>query len=183
MTRTRGLILDRDGVVNIDTGYLHRIEECRFVDGIFDLARLFAGRGFRLAIATNQSGIGRGYFTAADFDRLMGWMQDRFRAEGVEIDRIYHAPEHPDAVPSRPGWRKPGPGMLLQAIADLDLDPAQSWAIGDHPRDLMAAEAAGIAHRVLLDPAVPETSRQAGHWIVPRLAEIGPLLQRTVDAV
>jgi D-glycero-D-manno-heptose 1,7-bisphosphate phosphatase len=180
----RALFLDRDGVINVDTGYLHRIEDCRFVDGIFELTRGFAERGFRLVIVTNQSGIGRGFFTEADFRRLMAWMIGRFREHGVEIDRIYHAPDAPDSpAPSRPGWRKPAPGMLLQAIADLDLDPAACWAVGDRKRDLKAAAAAGVAYRVLFDPAAPATERRVDHWIVPRLGEILPLLQRTVEAV
>jgi D-glycero-D-manno-heptose 1,7-bisphosphate phosphatase len=180
----RAVILDRDGVINVDTGFLYRIEECRFIDGIFDLARYFTDSGFRLVIATNQSGIGRGYFTEADFRRLMGWMIERFREHGVEIDRIYHAPDRPDDPnPLRPGWRKPAPGMLLQAIADLGLDRRECWAIGDQARDLVAADAAGIVHRVLLDPAAPAVKRRGGHWVVPRLAEIPPLLQRTAAAV
>jgi D-glycero-D-manno-heptose 1,7-bisphosphate phosphatase len=180
----RALILDRDGVINVDTGFLHRIEDCRFVEGIFDLARVFADHDFRLVIATNQSGIGRGYFTEADFRRLMGWMIERFRDHDVEIDRIYHAPDAPDTpVPSRPGWRKPEPGMMLQAIADFDLDRTECWSVGDHDRDLAAAAAAGIAHNVLFDPATPATEWRGDHWVVARLAEIPLLLQRTVVAV
>ncbi len=172
----RALILDRDGVINVDTGFLHRIEECRFVDGIAALLRFFAGEGFRLVIATNQSGIGRGLFTEADYQLLMGWMTERFRQQGIVIDRVYHAPDAPDdPAPRFPGWRKPAPGMVLEAIRELDLDPAASWAIGDRMRDLEAAEAAGIPHRVLFDPTIAATERRAGYWAVPRLADIPAL--------
>jgi D-glycero-D-manno-heptose 1,7-bisphosphate phosphatase len=181
VTRRPGLILDRDGVVNIDTGYLHRIDECRFVDGIFDLAACFRDRGFGLAIATNQSGIGRGRFGPAEFRRLMAWMVARFRSEGIVIDAVYHAPDHPTEGVGRyrrdTPWRKPGPGMLLQAIADLELDPARSWAVGDNPGDMIAAAAAGIGHRVLLDPTAANVERRAdGYWAVPSLAAIPPLV-------
>jgi D-glycero-D-manno-heptose 1,7-bisphosphate phosphatase len=177
-----GLILDRDGVVNIDTGYLHRIEDCRFVPGIFDLVRGFAERGFAIVVATNQSGIGRGYYTEADFRTLMGWMDAEFRrAAGTGFDAVYHCPDHPTegVGPYRRDnpWRKPGAGMALQAIADLGLDPASSWAVGDKPTDLAAAATAGIAHRVLLDEAAPELRWISTHWVVPRLAEILPLLE------
>ena len=184
MTRSPGLILDRDGVINLDTGFLYRIEECRFVDGIFELAAAFRDRGFRLAIATNQSGIGRGYFEAADFRRLMAWILARFRDHGIAIEGIYHAPDHPTEGIGRyrrdTPWRKPGPGMLLQAIADLDLDPARSWAIGDRPGDMVAAAAAGIGHRVLLAPAEPDPVHgRDGYWTVSSLTAVAPLLVAT----
>ncbi len=178
-----GLILDRDGVINVDTGYLHRIEACRFVEGIFDLTAAFQQRGFRLAIATNQSGIGRGLYGPAEFRTLMAWMLAQFRARGVEIDAVYHAPDHPTegqgAYRRETDWRKPGPGMLRQAVADLDLDPAQSWAIGDKPGDMVAAAGAGIGHRVLLAPDAEMLTQQTdGYWVVSSLAAILPLLDQ-----
>ena len=179
-----GLILDRDGVINVDTGFLHRIEDCRFVDGIFELAAVFRDRGFRLAIATNQSGIGRGLYGPAEFRMLMAWMLAQFRARGVEIDAVYHAPDHPTegqgAYRRDTDWRKPGPGMLRQAVADLDLDPARSWAIGDKAGDMVAAAAAGIGHRALLVAEASAVSRHAdGYWVVPALAAIPQLLDRS----
>jgi D-glycero-D-manno-heptose 1,7-bisphosphate phosphatase len=173
-----GLILDRDGVINLDTEYLYRIEECRFVEGIFELAAAFRDRGFRLAIATNQSGIGRGLYGPAEFRTLMGWMLAQFGARGVAIDAVYHAPENPLDGEGTP-WRKPGPGMLLQAIADLDLDPVLSWSIGDKPRDMAAAKAAGIGQAALLDPEAPAVTRHSnGYWVVPSLTEARSLLDR-----
>jgi D-glycero-D-manno-heptose 1,7-bisphosphate phosphatase len=178
---TPGLILDRDGVINVDTGFVHRIEECRFVEGIFELAAVFRARGFRVAIATNQSGIGRGLYGPAEFRTLMGWMLAQFRARGVEIDAVYHAPDHPTegqgAYRRDTAWRKPGPGMLRQAVADLDLDPALSWAVGDKVGDMVAAAAAGIGHRVLLMQEAKAVTRHTdGHWVVPSLAEISSLI-------
>jgi D-glycero-D-manno-heptose 1,7-bisphosphate phosphatase len=184
---TPGLILDRDGVINLDTGYLYRIGDCRFVPGIFDLVRDFSARGFRIAVATNQSGIGRGYFAEADFRLLMDWMDGQFRREaGVGFDAVYHCPDHPTeglgAYRRENSWRKPGPGMFLQAIKDLGLDPARSWTIGDKPTDMAAAAAAGIAHRVLLDETAVEV-RVVGttHWVVPRLADVPPLLETSLS--
>ena len=91
----RGLILDRDGVINEDSGYLHSIEECRFVDGIFELTAAFAARGFAIVIASNQSGIGRGFYTEAYFERLMAWMTGEFARAGVTIAGVYYCPDHP----------------------------------------------------------------------------------------
>ncbi|MBV9523915.1 MAG: HAD family hydrolase [Alphaproteobacteria bacterium] len=173
VTPRPALLLDRDGVVNHDTGYLHRIADCRFIDGIFALCRAFAARHFAIVIATNQSGIGRGLFGEGEFATLMAWMRDEFARERVTLDAVYHCPDHP--TEARGGyrrqntWRKPGPGMFLQAAIDLSLDLARSWCIGDKPSDIAAGRAAGIGTLVLFDPGTPATERRADHWVVPSL--------------
>jgi D-glycero-D-manno-heptose 1,7-bisphosphate phosphatase len=178
----RGLILDRDGVVNADSGYLHRIEACRFVDGIFELTEAFAARGFAIVIASNQSGIGRGYYTTADFERLMDWMKGEFAGHGTAIAAVYHCPDHPtEGVGSYRrdnSWRKPGPGMLLQAARDLDLDLARSWTVGDKMTDIEAGRAAGVGTLVRYDPLAPEVARCEDFWVVPRLQAVTELLAR-----
>jgi D-glycero-D-manno-heptose 1,7-bisphosphate phosphatase len=177
----RGLILDRDGVVNVDSGYLHRIEACRFVDGIFAMTAAFAARGFAIVIATNQSGIGRGIYTEADFATLMAWMRDEFRHHGVELAGTYHCPDHPTEGIGRyrraNPWRKPGPGMLLQAAEDLGLDLARSWTVGDQPSDIEAGRAAGVGTLVCYDPAAPRVERREDVWVVPRLSDVAALLK------
>lgn len=179
----RGLLLDRDGVVNHDTGHVGRIADCRFVDGIFALTREFAARGFTIAILTNQSGIGRGYYTEDDFALLMGWMRDEFGRHGVEIAAVYHCPDHPTeglgAYRRENPWRKPGPGMFLQAAADLSLDLARSWAIGDKLTDVAAGRAAGVGTLVLLDPAIDVARQDGDLWIAPDLAAVTELLHST----
>jgi D-glycero-D-manno-heptose 1,7-bisphosphate phosphatase len=178
----RGLILDRDGVVNEDSGYLHRIEDCRFVDGIFELTAGFAARGFTIVIASNQSGIGRGLYTEADFERLMAWMRGEFARRGVTIAGVYFCPDHPTEGVGRyrrtNPWRKPGPGMLLQAARDLDLDLARSWTVGDQISDIEAGHAAGVGTLVRYDPLAPEVARCQDFWVVPRLRAVTELLAR-----
>jgi D-glycero-D-manno-heptose 1,7-bisphosphate phosphatase len=178
----RGLILDRDGVVNEDSGYLHGIEECRFVDGIFELTAAFAARGFAIVIASNQSGIGRGLYTEADFERLMDWMKGEFARRGVTIAGVYHCPDHPTegigAYRRANPWRKPGPGMLLQAAEDLDLDLGRSWTVGDQMSDVEAGRAAGVATLVRYDPLAPAVARCQDFWVVPRLQAVTELLAR-----
>src|SRR5258708_13698140 len=95
--RRRGLILDRDGVINQDTGYVHRADQCRFVDGIFATTKAFAARGFAVVIATNQSGIGRGLYGEADYAALMDWMRGEFVRRNAPIAATYHSPDHPTA--------------------------------------------------------------------------------------
>jgi D-glycero-D-manno-heptose 1,7-bisphosphate phosphatase len=178
--RRPALLLDRDGVVNEDTGYLHRIADCRFVPGIFDLAQAFAGRGFAIVIATNQSGIGRGLYGEAEYERLMGWMLGEFARRGVAIDGLYHCPYHPTAglgaYRCEHPWRKPHPGMLLQAASDLHLDLARSWCVGDKESDLAAGRAAGVGTLVLFAPGEGEPRRNGDHWRVPSLIAVRELL-------
>ena len=179
---TPALILDRDGVINEDIDFLHRIEDCRFIPGIFDLARAFKTRSFALVIATNQSGIGRGLFTEAEYQTLMTWMKARFAQEGAPLDAVYHCPEHPtEGIGSYrrdSTWRKPQPGMFLQAAVDLKLDLAKSWTIGDKPRDIEAGRAAGVGTLVLFDQTSKATTRSGDHWIVPDLASVLTLLEK-----
>lgn len=181
LARRRALILDRDGIVNEDSGYLHRIEDCRFVEGIFALAAAFARHHFAIVIVTNQSGIGRGLYTEADFARLMRWMRGEFARQGVEIAGIYHCPDAPDAVPPST-WnghrlRKPAPGMLLKAAEELSLDLARSWLVGDKPADIEAGRAAGVGRLVFYNPSAPAAARQGDLSIVPRLGDVAALLE------
>jgi D-glycero-D-manno-heptose 1,7-bisphosphate phosphatase len=146
----RALFLDRDGVINVEKNYVHRIADFDFVPGIFDFCATAQHLDFLLIVVTNQAGIGRGYYSEADFQRLTEWMVGRFRECGIRIDRVYHCPYHPTAGIGRYRRdsydRKPNPGMLLQACADFDLDPAQCVLIGDKVSDIQAGNAAGIGH-------------------------------------
>jgi D-glycero-D-manno-heptose 1,7-bisphosphate phosphatase len=142
------LFLDRDGVINVDHGYVHRAQDFDFLPGIFELARAARTLGLRLVVVTNQAGIGRGLYGEADFERLSAWMCERFADEGAPIDAVYHCPTHPTAgigayrVDSP--RRKPNPGMILEARDALGLDLGASILLGDKPSDLEAGLAAGV---------------------------------------
>ena len=90
------LFLDRDGVINKEVGFLHRSDDVRWVDGIFALCRMAVSQGYRLVVITNQSGIGRGLYSMADFDALTRWMRARFEAEHAPLDAVYCCPYHPE---------------------------------------------------------------------------------------
>lgn len=142
------LFLDRDGVINVDHGYVHKPEAAEFIDGIFELVVAAKRAGYLVVVVTNQAGIGRGYYSDADFHALMDWMKARFVERGGQIDAVYFCPYHPEhgigEYRRESEFRKPAPGMLLQAHRDLDIDMERSIFIGDMPTDMAAGRAAGI---------------------------------------
>jgi D-glycero-D-manno-heptose 1,7-bisphosphate phosphatase len=168
------LFLDRDGIINVDHGYVHRHEQFEFVPGIFALARHAAAVGWPVVVVTNQAGIGRGLFDEAAFHELTQWMCARFAAERAPIARVYHCPYHPEfglgAYRLDHPWRKPRPGRILQAAADLGLDLPASALVGDAMTDVAAAAAAGFGLRILVGAARAEDVAPA-HRRVADLAE------------
>jgi D-glycero-D-manno-heptose 1,7-bisphosphate phosphatase len=179
---SRALFLDRDGVINVDHGYVHRVDRFEFVPGIFDLVRFWATElGRPVVVATNQSGIGRGYFDERTYADLTRWMCERFAAEHAPIARVYHCPYHPqhgigEYRRDHP-WRKPNPGMFLQAASDLDLDLARSALVGDRISDIAAAVAAGIGLRILLRSDGHRVGEDAACHAVDDLAQALALLR------
>ena len=154
MTCCRALFLDRDGIINLDHGYVHRKENFEFVPGIFDLCRAARSIGLRIIVVTNQAGIGRGIFTEREFAELTEWMKQRFAEENAPIFDVYYCPTHSEhgigefQVESHD--RKPNPGMFLRAQREHDIDLEKSIMIGDKASDLVAAFNAGIETRILL---------------------------------
>jgi D-glycero-D-manno-heptose 1,7-bisphosphate phosphatase len=154
MTRS-ALFLDRDGVINVDHGYVHRPDRFEFVPGIFELARFWSEEiGGPIVVVSNQSGIGRGYFDETEHADLTRWMCDRFAAEGAAIARVYHCAFHPvhgiGGYRADHPWRKPNPGMILQAATDLGLDLGRCILIGDKMSDIRAGATAGVGLRILI---------------------------------
>jgi D-glycero-D-manno-heptose 1,7-bisphosphate phosphatase len=149
-TRRAGVIFDRDGVLNVDHGYVGGVDRLEWVVGARRAIRILNQAGIAVAVATNQSGVARGYFDLAAVDALHAAMRQVLAAEGAHIDAIHVCPFHPEAVvpafahPDHPD-RKPNPGMILAAIAELNLDPARTVVIGDKASDLLAARRAGVA--------------------------------------
>jgi len=143
------LFLDRDGVINVDHGYVHRWEDFQWIDGAKEAIGAFNRAGWLVIVVTNQSGIGRGYYAEADMHALHARMVEDLAASGGRIDAIYFAPQHPEAPletyrhPDPPD-RKPNPGMLLKAFAEHPVDRERSIMVGDKPADLEAAMRAGV---------------------------------------
>lgn len=173
------LFLDRDGIINIDHAYVFRKEDFDFVDGIFELVAAAKKAGYLVVVVTNQAGIGRGYYTEADFHLLMDWVKEQFQARQGKLDAVYFCPDHPQhgIGPYRreSHFRKPGPGMLLQASHDLDIDLTRSILVGDKASDAEAGQAAGVP--TLLFFGNDENTGPAQR--ITCLADVVPYLDKT----
>ena len=148
------IFLDRDGVINVDHGYVHDEDNFKFVDGIFDATKKLQEMGYLIVMVTNQSGIARGLFSEDRFLSLTQWVDWNFADNDVELDGIYYCPHHPEhgigEYKIECDCRKPKPGMFFSASEFLDIDMANSVMVGDKAEDMMAAEAAGVGTKILV---------------------------------
>ena len=168
--RNKALLLDRDGVINIEKGYVHRRQDFHFREGIFDLCRAAQMLRYLPVIVKNQAGIARGYYTESEFQELTDWMLREFCRHGVSIVRVYYCPYHPVYGIGKYKYdsadRKPKPGMLLQAQTDLNLDLTASILIGDKLSDIEAGTAAGVGTKILLCSNATEVAAQESQFHV-----------------
>lgn len=145
----KAAFLDRDGVLNVDHGYVCRKEDFVWVDGAVSAISALNRAGFATVVVTNQSGIARGFYTLADMHALHAFMDCELASHAARIDAYYFCPYHPDAeiaefrAADHPD-RKPNPGMILRAARDLALDLRESFLIGDKDSDIEAARRAGV---------------------------------------
>lgn len=162
MSTRAALFLDRDGVINVDRAYVHRVDEFAWIPGVFDTVRVAGELGLAVIVVTNQAGIARGYYSEPDFRALTGWMESEFAAAGAPLTAVYYCPYHPDGLPpynTTSPMRKPEPGMLLQAASDHALDLRRSLLIGDQESDIDAGRAAGLMRTALFAPGGPRPTR------------------------
>jgi D-glycero-D-manno-heptose 1,7-bisphosphate phosphatase len=149
VARRPAVFFDRDGCLNQDDGYTHRVEDLRWIDGAREAVRQVNDAGWLAIVATNQGGIGKGLYDEAAMHRFHAAMQADLAAIGAHIDAFYFNPYHPEAViqdlrrADHPD-RKPNPGMLLAAARDWPIAMEASFLIGDQDSDLAAAAAAGV---------------------------------------
>jgi D-glycero-D-manno-heptose 1,7-bisphosphate phosphatase len=149
----KALFLDRDGVINIDYGYVYQIERFDFIDGIFDFVKFFQDRNYLIFIITNQSGIARGYYTENDFQIISQYLIDKFSEQNITINKIYHCPCHPD-FSNECLCRKPLPKMILDAQKEFNVDLEKSLLVGDKISDIQAGQNSGIISNFLLSDEV-----------------------------
>ncbi|MEE3397160.1 MAG: HAD family hydrolase, partial [Succiniclasticum sp.] len=148
MTEKKLCLLDRDGVLNVDKAYLCKTEDVEWVPGSREAIAWLNRQGFQVVVVTNQSGVARGFFTEDVVRKLHDWMAAEVKKTGGEIASFYYCPHLPGAAVGQYDvdcdCRKPKPGMILQALNDFEVKPCNAFLAGDSPRDVEAAEAAGV---------------------------------------
>jgi D-glycero-D-manno-heptose 1,7-bisphosphate phosphatase len=175
--RNKALFLDRDGVINVERGYVHCPNSFEFIPGIFELCHAAQNLGYLLVVVTNQAGIARGYYSESAFHDLTEWMMARFAEKQIRIRRLYYCPYHPVFGVGKykidSPDRKPNPGMFIRAQSDLDLDMGSSILIGDKLSDIQAGCAAGVGTQILLssERAQCEPGKSSCH-VCPSLDDI-----------
>lgn len=179
----KAIFLDRDGTLNIDYGYVHQIDDFKFIDGAIDTLRELKSMGYLLVLVTNQSGIARGLFSEDQFLQLTEWMDWSLAEQGVDLDGIYYCPHHPEGKGEYQedcDCRKPKSGMLLQAIKELKIDPAQSVMVGDKIEDLQAGIGAKVKTNVLVRTGKPviEAGEQLADYVLDSIVDLPRIIKR-----
>jgi len=164
------IFLDRDGVINIEKDYLYKIEDFEFIDGVFSSLQDLQKRGFKFVIITNQSGIGRGYYTLEQYNILTSWMKEQFQQQGIDIVEVYCCPHSPDESCE---CRKPNIGMIEQASKILNIDYPNSWLIGDKSSDIQTAINANIQNTIQVRSGHQfDESKSKANYIVDSIKDI-----------
>lgn len=155
----KAAFIDRDGVLNEERAFVHRIADFVFVPGAIAALQALQGAGYLLVVITNQSGIARGLYAEADYLALTEHMRERLHAAGVRLDAVEYCPHLTDAPVERYrvdcDCRKPKPGMLTRAMRALDVDPKTSFIVGDRLSDIDAGRAAGLGRCFLVRTGYP----------------------------
>lgn len=176
------LFLDRDGIINIDHGYVASIDRFEWVPGIFDLCRTAVCAGYAIVVVTNQAGIARGYYDQQQFQSLSEWMIARFAERDIPIARVVGCPHHPQGAVGSLSinceCRKPAPGMITRTVADFDLDPAQCILIGDQMTDVDAGRAAQIGTNLLICQV--RDTPQIGQTCLQHISQASKFIQQTL---
>lgn len=177
-----GILLDRDGTIIADHGYIGSVERVEFLDGSAEAIARFNKADIPVAVLTNQSGVARGFYGLDDVALVHGYITDGLARYGAHIDLYLFCPYHPDGVVDAFARtsedRKPRPGMAKAAARALNLDLTASWVIGDRPEDIGLAEAVG-ASAVYLGP---ESHKRPGAWSFPSLAAAAPFILERIGA-
>ncbi len=140
-TTKPAIFLDRDGTLNVDKGYVHKIEDWEWLPNVPETLAAFKRAGYALIVVTNQSGVARGFYDENAITTLHNWVNEQLKSFDCELI-FYHCPHLPE-ISGPCACRKPSPQMLLQAAAEHNIDLTNSWMIGDRLRDIEAGKAAG----------------------------------------
>ncbi len=145
--KNKALFLDRDGVINVDKGYVCKEQNFIFCEGVFEALRHFQTMQYLLIIITNQSGIGRGYYSGDDFEKLNSYMLDELEKQNIHVKKVYHCPHAPE---QNCQCRKPQPKMILDAVQEFGINAKNSIMVGDKLSDVKAGFNAGVGKLFLI---------------------------------
>ena len=179
--RRPGILLDRDGTIIVDHGYVGSLDRVDFIEGAAEAIAAFNKAGIPVAVVTNQAGVARGYYGLDDVAQVHAHITAYLADHGAHIDLFLFCPYHPAGVVE--GFartsedRKPRPGMAKAAEAALDLDLTESWVVGDRPEDVGLAEAIGASVAYLGGDIAPKQ----GVWPFPSLAAAAPFLMHQIS--
>jgi len=143
----KAFFLDRDGIINVDHGYVNKVEDFEFTEGIFSLLKLLINNNFKLFIVTNQSGIGRNYYSKEEFSTLTEWMLSELKKRDIEIVSVHHCAHAPE---ENCNCRKPETGMVDEILAKNEIDLENSWMIGDKQSDIDLAKNSKIKQTIAI---------------------------------
>jgi D-glycero-D-manno-heptose 1,7-bisphosphate phosphatase len=183
------LFLDRDGVIVADTHYLHRVEDVQMIAGAAAAIARCNAVGIRVVVVTNQAGIGRGYYKWDDFHAVQAALADQLRSADAHFDAVFACAYHaegrgPLRLANHP-WRKPNPGMILEAASRMNINMARSWIVGDRAHDLAAGQAGWLPGGTLL--SADRKERQAafelddGGFVVETAANLAEAVGVLID--
>ena len=174
----RAVFLDRDGTIMEDGNYVGDIDRIVLIPQTIKALKLLKDHGYKLFVVTNQSGVGRGFFTTEAVKNIHNHLDELFYQAGVSIDRYYVCPHHPD---DNCDCRKPKPKFLQEAISEYHLDPAHCFMIGDRSSDLFAGSNAGIRSVLVLTGVGTETIHQDNVKAVHIAKHIGDAVSWILD--
>jgi len=169
----KAVFLDRDGTVNLNKkGYVHKIADFEFVPHVFDALKKLSKTDYKIIIVTNQSGIGRRYYTQEDFEKLNAWILEEFSKKKIRIDRVYYC-HH--TLKDRCGCRKPNVGMFIQAVKDFGISLNNSWFIGDNKTDMIAGREANVK-TIKLGERMPKALKLQPHYYAKDLQQAADII-------
>ena len=177
--------IDRDGVINKEVGYLHRIEDFEYTHNCVEGLKALVDCGFALIVVTNQAGIAKGLYSVNDFERLMSWMTADLARYGIKFKDILFCPHHPDGIvekyTAKCEFQKPSPGMFLKARDRYGIDMKSSIVIGDKLTDIQAGRDSGVGRAFLVESGHAITNiEHPGCEIVKNLFEVSLLLSEEI---
>ena len=173
MVKEKVIFFDRDGILNVDYGYVCDPEKFEFVEGIIETLK-YLQKNYKFIIVTNQGGIAKGMYTFEQMSEMNEYLLEKYNQQGIKFEKVYYCSHHPDEKCS---CRKPESGMFEQAMKDFDIDVSQSWTIGDKETDCIAGKKVGTK-TILLKSKYTDDKENSPHvdYLIENLIEIKNLI-------